>query len=80
MDEQVMTVKRLSYIYGCSTKTAAKYIRQMKPYMENPISAKMEAFREWEAERTVFPEGTSRKRREELITKTNGRVHVPRKR
>jgi hypothetical protein len=78
--EQVMTVKRIAERYGCTTKTAAKYIRQMVPHMENPISAPMFAFHEWEEKRTVYPAEVSKSRKEELTKRQTGRVIVPRHR
>lgn len=76
--EQVMTVKRLAERYGCSRRTAAKYIRQMIPHMEKPISATMEAFHEWEAKRTVFPPDISKRHRQEITKSQSEQVIVPR--
>lgn len=78
--EQVMTVKRLAERYGCSSATARKYIRQMIPHMEDPVSATMEAFREWETRRTVFPPEYSKKLRQEITRRQTERVIVPRHR
>ena len=78
--EQVMTVKRLAERYGCSLPTARKYIRQMIPHMENPLSATMDAFRDWEAKRTVFPPEYSRKMRQEIMKRHTERIIVPRHR
>lgn len=77
--DQVMTVKRMCERYGCTTKTAGKYIRQMIPHMENPLSAPMYAFHDWEERRTVYPAEVT-KRQQETIKKQNGRVIVPRHR
>ena len=76
--EQVMTVKRLAERYGCSMATARKYIRQMIPHMEDPVSATMEAFREWEEKRTVYPPEYSRKMKQEIARRQTERIIVPR--
>ena len=78
--EQVMTVKMMRERYGCSGKTAIRYIRQMVPHMENPVCAPMFAFHEWEESRMVYPEQISRKRKQELIKRKAGPVYVPRHR
>ena len=80
MMERLVTVKDVIQRYGCSRPTAAKYIRQMIPHMENPLTATEIAFREWEEKRTVFPPEVSRKRREEIKKRQTGRVIVPRHR
>ena len=77
--ERLITVKDIRERYGCSAPTAAKYIRQMIPHMENPLTATQQAFREWEENRMIFPVEMSRKRKEELKRQT-GRVIVPRHR
>lgn len=77
--ERLVTVRDMQERYGCSLPTARKYIRQMVPHMENPLTATQVAFREWEENRMVFPTEISRKRKEELIQKS-GRIIVPRKR
>ena len=78
--ERLVTVKDMQERYGCSLPTARKYIRQMVPHMENPLTATQAAFREWEEQRTVFPAEVSRKRRQELLQRQTGRIIVPRKR
>lgn len=71
--DRLVTVKDVSERYGCSMKTARKYIRQMVHY-EGPLAAPRWAFDEWEASRVRIPAGR-------IITKvTTGRVIVPRKR
>ena len=77
MMERLVTVKDVSERYGCSMQTARKYIRQMMPHMESPLSATVTAFREWEEKRTVCPVST---RHTEQILKDQERVIVPRKR
>lgn len=77
--ERLVTVKDMQERYNCSLPTARKYIRQMIPHMENPLTATVTAFREWEENRTIFPDHVSRKRRTE-IKKQTGRVIVPRHR
>ena len=77
--ERLVTVKDIKQRYGCSCPTARKYMRQIVPHMENPLSAPEWAFREWEASRTVVPAGISRARRVEIMNRTE-RVIVPRKR
>lgn len=70
--ERLVTVKDMSERYGCSGKTARKYLRQMFHY-ENPLAAPRWAFDEWEQSRSKAPNGlTERKRNERTI--------VPRKR
>lgn len=74
--ERVVTVKAMCERYGCSLPTARKYLRQITPHMENPLSCHEWALKEWEESRTVIP--ADRTKRVELMTK--GRVIVPRKR
>lgn len=78
--ERLVTVKDMQERYGCSLPTARKYIRQMIPHMENPLTATVTAFREWEESRTIFPADTSRKRKQEIIKKHAERIIVPRHR
>ena len=78
--ERLITVKDMQKRYSCSLNTARKYIRQMIPHMENPLTATETAFREWEESRTVFPPEISKRRKEELIRKQTSRVIVPRHR
>ena len=80
MMERLVTVKDITQRYGCSRQTAAKYIRQMIPHMENPLTATEIAFREWEEKRTVFPSEVSRNRRMEITKRQTERVFVPRHR
>lgn len=75
----MVTVKDMATRYGCSLPTARRYLRQINPHMENPLTAPLWAFDEWEKERTVITPETSRKRRREIAKKT-GRVIVPRTR
>lgn len=76
--ERLVTVKDVSERYGCSMQTARKYLRQVNPHMENPLSATVTAFREWEEKRTVVPAEASTRILQQL--KDCGRVIVPRKR
>lgn len=79
--ERLITVRDIQTRYGCSQPTARKYIRQMTPHMETPLTAPEWAFREWEERRTVIPVTVNRKRRNEILYKQKtGRVIVPRKR
>jgi len=79
--ERLVTVKDMAQRYGCSLPTARKYLRQIIPHMEEPLTAPEWAFREWEEKRTVIPVEVSRKRREAILTKQKtGRIIVPRKR
>jgi hypothetical protein len=49
--------------------------------MEEPLAAPEWAVMEWEKNRTVISDGTSRKRKAEIIRRNNnGRVIVPRRR
>ena len=73
--ERLVKVKDISERYGCTMKTARKYLRQMFHY-ENPLTAPAWAVAEWERSRESVPAG----RREILHSKTTGRVIVPRKR
>lgn len=75
--ERLVTVKDIAHRYGCSRPTAAKYIRQMIPHMENPLAATEIAFQEWEEKRTVYPNS---KRQRQNTTKQTGRIIVPRHR
>lgn len=76
--ERLITVRDIQTRYGCSQPTARKYMRQITPHMENPLTAPEWAFREWEERRTVIPV-TSRRRKNEILYKA-GRTIVPRKR
>ena len=79
--ERLITVKDIRERYGCSHPTACKYMRQIIPHMENPLTCHEWAFREWEEKRTVIPATVNRKRRNEILYKANkGKIHVPRKR
>ena len=79
--ERLITVRDIQTRYGCSQPTARKYIRQMIPHMETPLTAPEWAFHEWEERRTVIPVAVNRKRRNEILYKQkSGRVIVPRKR
>ena len=78
--ERLVTVNDMAERYGCSLKTARKYLRQMFHY-ENPLAAPKWAFDEWERSREKMPEGISQERRAVILRrKTAGRVIVPRKR
>ena len=79
--ERLVTVKDIQERYNCSLPTARKYLRQIVPHMEKPLSCHEWALRDWEEKRTVIPETISRKKRAELIERQKkGRVIVPRKR
>jgi hypothetical protein len=76
--ERLVTVKDMSERYGCSLKTARRYLRQMFHY-ENPLAAPMWAFVEWERSRERMP--ASKARVVEILNKKNTeRRIVPRKR
>ena len=77
--ERLVTVRDTQQRYGCSLPTARKYLRQIVPHMENPLTAPEWAFREWEESRTVIPAEVSRKRRQEILQRTE-RVIMPRRR
>lgn len=79
--ERLITVKDIQKRYGCSMPTARKYLRQIVPHMEDPLTAPEWAFREWEEKRTVIPAAVNRKQRNEILYKmTRAKVHVPRTR
>ena len=73
--EALVTVKAMKERYGCSNPTARKYLRQVVPHMENPLTAPEWAVKEWEDGRTVVPAG-----KVELLKRREGRVIVPRHR
>ena len=75
--DRLITVRDIQHRYGCSQPTARKYMRQITPHMENPLTAPEWAFREWEEQRTVIP--VNRGKRREILYKA-GRTIVPRKR
>ena len=75
--ERLVTVKDVQERYSCSLPTARKYMRQIIPHMENPLTATETAFHEWEKSRMVYP---GNKRKAELIRKANGVAIVPRTR
>lgn len=51
--EKLVTVKQMRERYGCSMATARKYLRQVNPHMENPLTAHEWAVEKWEQSRTV---------------------------
>ena len=78
--DRLVTVKDVSERYGCSMKTARKYIRQMYHY-EDPLVAPRWAFDEWEQNRERMPAMISPGRQVGILNrKEHGRVIVPRKR
>lgn len=78
--ERLITVKDISERYGCTGKTARKYLRQMFHY-ETPLAAPEWAFQEWEQSRERMPDGIGAKRVAEILNrKQNERTIVPRKR
>ena len=78
--ERLLKVSDISERYGCTPKTARKYLRQMFHY-ENPLAAPLWAFDEWERDRERMPTGISRARKAEIVRrKESGRTIVPRKR
>lgn len=77
--ERVITVRDMRERYGCSGPTARKYLRQIVPHMENPLSAPEWAFNEWENSRVAATQTGRRTRKAEVQRRTQ-RVIVPRKR
>lgn len=73
--DRLVTVKAMCERYGCSNPTARKYLRQVVPHMENPLTAPEWAVREWEDSRTVVPV-----KNVELSRRREGRIIVPRHR
>lgn len=74
--ERLLKVSDISERYGCTAKTARKYLRQMFHY-ENPLTAPVWALTEWERSREAIP--AEKKRRSEQHRKAD-RVFVPRQR
>ena len=78
--ERLVTVKDMSERYGCSLKTARKYLRQMFHY-ESPLAAPRWALDEWEESRERMPRDISKSRVCDILNKKQTeRVIVPRKR
>lgn len=78
--ERLLKVSDISERYGCTAKTARKYLRQMFHY-ENPLAAPEWALSEWEKNRERMPVGIGNRRKAEITErKRTGRVIVPRKR
>lgn len=77
--ERLITVKDISERYGCSGKTARKYLRQMFHY-EQPLAAPEWAFREWERNRERMPACNIYRQAEINYIRNAGRTIVPRKR
>lgn len=69
--DRLVTVADVARRYGCSRQTARKYIRQCIPHLERPLAVTEQAFREWEAGRTVG---------RPIITRQAVNTHVPRRR
>ena len=79
--DQLITVKAVADRYGCSNKTARKYIRQCQVFMENPLVTYDWAFQEWEQARIVVRPDISRKAAAGIISRQQTRrIIVPRKR
>lgn len=78
--ERLLKVSDISERYGCTAKTARKYLRQMFHY-ENPLAAPKWAFDEWEESRERMPSCISKARVAVILNKKNAEpVKVPRKR
>jgi hypothetical protein len=78
--ERLLKVSDISERYGCTAKTARKYLRQMFHY-ENPLAAPKWAFDDWERSRERLPAGVTPRQKVEIERrKTQGRIIVPRKR
>ena len=78
--ERLLKVSDISERYGCTAKTARKYLRQMFHY-ENPLAAPQWAFDEWEQSRERMPDGVSGARYVDILNrKEHGKIIVPRKR
>jgi hypothetical protein len=75
--ERLLKVSDISERYGCTAKTARKYLRQTFHY-ENPLTAPVWALTEWERSREANPAG--KKRKADSLHKNQGRVIVPRRR
>lgn len=72
--ERLLKVSDISERYGCTAKTARKYLRQMFHY-ENPLTAPVWALKEWEESREAIPTEKRRNQR-----RNTDRVFVPRQR
>ena len=78
--ERLVTARDVSDRYGCTAKTARKYLRQMFHY-ENPLAAPQWAFDEWEQSRERMPDGIAGARYVDILNrKEHGKIIVPRKR
>ena len=78
--ERLVTASDISERYGCTAKTARKYLRQMFHY-ENPLAAPQWAFDEWEQSRERMPDGIAVAMYVDILNrKEHGRVIVPSKR
>ena len=78
--ERLLKVSDISERYGCTAKTARKYLRQMFHY-ENPLAAPKWAFDEWEQNRERMPDGINKARQVTIMNrKQNERTIVPRRR
>ena len=72
--ERLLKVSDISERYGCTAKTARKYLRQMFHY-ENPLTAPAWALAEWEQSRERMP--ADKKRRADFtvqVSKTATRL------
>ena len=74
--ERLLKVRDIAERYGCTAKTARRYLRQMFHY-ENPLTAPLWALTEWEQSRESMP---AQRRVTSLHKKTPERVIVPRTR
>jgi hypothetical protein len=78
--ERLVTARDVSERYGCTAKTARKYLRQMFHY-ENPLAAPQWAFDEWEQSRERMPADITGARYVDILNrKEHGKIIVPRKR
>lgn len=73
--DRLVTVREMRERYGCTNPTARKYLRQVIPHMENPLTAPEWAVLKWEESR-IPVEITRRKQAETR----NGVAYVPRTR
>lgn len=77
--KKLLAVADICERYGCSEKTARRYMRQME-HMERPLRVTETALESWEINRTYNPVQVVPEIRPKAKAKVAGKFIIPRKR
>lgn len=77
--KKLLAVADICERYGCSEKTARRYMRQME-HMERPLRVTETALESWEINRTYNPVQTAPVIRPRTTKVETGKFIIPRKR